>query len=74
MKTQLISQEVKKHLKLFVNYYKTNTLPFLVEKTLISSVDYQKELAKSKISINTIYTIYLNNLKVNTNGMVLNHH
>lgn len=73
MKTQLISQDVKKHLQLFASYYKKNTLPFLVENILMSSVDYQKELAKRKISINIIYTVYLNNLKVNNLGMVINH-
>jgi hypothetical protein len=73
MKTQLISPDVKKHLQLFVKYYKTNTLPYLVENVLNNSIDYQKELLKKNIQVSTIYSVYLNNLKVNSSGMVLNH-
>lgn len=67
------NNDLKKHIKLFVKYYSNGSLPFLVNDVLDSNIDYHEKLKDKDFSKLMVYSIYLNNLKQDKNGTVLNH-
>lgn len=67
-----VSEDIKTHLKLFINYYNKRSLPFLVGSILDKNTDYN-ELLNNPTYKKLICSIYLNNLKINHQGEVLNH-
>ena len=67
-----VSEDIKKHLQLFINYYNKRSLPFLVDNILDKNINYNKLLSSVTFK-KRIYSIYLNNLKIDNNGQVLNH-
>ena len=63
-----LSNNLKKHFRLFIYYYTNGTLPFLVGDILNIPVDYREELMYEATSVVNIFTIYMNNIKMDENG------
>ncbi len=67
-----LSNNLKKHFRLFIYYYTNGTLPFLVGDILNIPVDYREELMYEATSVGNIFTIYMNNIKMDENGNIMN--
>jgi hypothetical protein len=65
--------DFKRALRLFVYYYFNGTLAYLVQDgDLLSEVDYAAVLADQPSTMEQVFAIYTNNIKMDENGNVLN--
>ncbi|WP_264560111.1 hypothetical protein [Flavobacterium sp. N2270] len=68
-----LSIDFKKSLMLFVYYYTNGNLNFVIDdKTILEGIDYREELKEEATFVQTVYSVYLNNLELNHEGKVLN--
>lgn len=68
-----LSTDFKRALRLFVYYYFNGTLSYLVQDgDLLSEVDYAAVLAEQPSTMEQVFAIYTNNIKMDENGNVLN--
>lgn len=68
-----LSTDFKRALRLFVYYYFNGSLSYLVKDGhLLSEVDYAAQLADQPSTMEQVFAIYSNNIKMDENGTVLN--
>jgi hypothetical protein len=68
-----LSGDFKRALRLFVYYYFNGTLTYLVKDgQLLSEVDYAVQLANQPSTMEQVFAIYTNNIKMDEIGNVIN--
>ncbi|SDX14177.1 hypothetical protein SAMN05444411_103186 [Lutibacter oricola] len=68
-----LSNDFIKHLRLFVYYYTNGTLQFRVGDILDIDIAYKEVLINDASNMSLIIAIYMNNIEMDANGIVLNH-
>ncbi len=68
-----LSKDLRHHLRLFTYYFTNGTLGFMVGEVPTSGdFDYREDLMDSPSDMETMYSVYMNNIEMDENGTVLN--
>ena len=68
-----LSEDYKKNFRLFMYYYTNGTLGFKVGVLPVSGdLDYREELLYEADTMQTVVSVYMNNIKMDEKGIVLN--
>ena len=68
-----LSEDFRKNFRLFMYYYTNGTLGFVVGVLPVSGdLDYREELLYEASTMETVISVYMNNIKMDENGTVLN--
>lgn len=68
-----LSNDFKSVLRHFVYYYTNGTLPYVIgDDALLKGIDYRDELKEEASIVEQAFAIFVNNIKMDTNGTVLN--
>ena len=68
-----LSDDYRKNFRLFMYYYTNGTLGFMVGVLPVSGdLDYREELLFEADTMQTVVSVYMNNVEMDENGMVLN--
>lgn len=71
--TMELSEDFKSCLRHFVFYYTNGTLPYVLnEPEILAGIDYRERLKTEASLVEMVFSIYVNNLKMDTDGTVLN--
>ena len=68
-----LSEDFIKHFRLFIYYYTNSTLQYRVRNILDINLNYREIIIYDADNVSLISTIYLNNIKLDLTGNVLNH-
>ena len=68
-----LSDDYRKNFRLFMYYYTNGTLGFMVGVLPVSGdLDYREKLLYEADTMQTVVSVYMNNIEMDENGMVLN--
>jgi len=68
-----LSTDFKSCLRHFVFYYTNGTLQYVIgDDEILKDIDYREDLKNEASMVEETYSIYINNLKFDKNGKVLN--
>lgn len=68
-----LSSDFKSVLRHFVYYYTNGTLAYVIgDDILLKDIDYREELKEEASIVEQVFAIFVNNIKMDANGTVLN--
>ncbi len=68
-----LSENFRHCLRMFTYYYTNGTLGFMVGEVPTSGeIDYREELKDSPSNVEAIFSVYMNNIEMDDDGIVLN--